>query len=248
MLRHLKSTGFVVLALAGLAFLVWGISGSHAFKSCFEEQKHYDTYKALYERGNVVLKSIVRLRLNGECALSVFKENTEAITAISTALLAVITLFVAWIARNQYRTTRAQLRAYVHVDRVGRAQYPEVPPGDWFFINTKNFGETPAYFVETYVTFRVILGEKRIFSEPDRQPGKSAMAPGQVEHLVEPIDISNSARQDIIERKGAVYIWGKILYRDAFRRKHTTNFRFRSIGKGLHPGDFEPDEEGNEAN
>jgi len=202
------------------------------------------------EHGNVVLKSIVRLRLNGECALSFFEENTEVITATSTTLLAIITGFVAWIAGNQYRTTRAQLRAYLHVDKVQIIHPPDVAPGETgVILYVKNFGSTPASSVEIFVKIQLFTGATKTFSEPVRQPGRSLMAPAQTEHVLEKIDfsITPDVSVDISERRSALYVWGKILYIDAFDTRRFTKFRFLSTGEGFRRNGFETDEEGNEA-
>jgi hypothetical protein len=88
MLRKLQSLGFAILALMALPFIVWVISGSSEFQSCFHDQEHSNTYKALYESNNDILKSVLRVRLNSGCVLSNYG---GAITAIATVFIALYT-------------------------------------------------------------------------------------------------------------------------------------------------------------
>lgn len=83
-----------------MALIAGIVSGSQAFQSCFQEQKHADTYKALYESINIILKSIIRLRLNAECGLTFLDKDSGAITALATVAIAGFTLTL-WRATTE---------------------------------------------------------------------------------------------------------------------------------------------------
>lgn len=177
----------------------------------------------------------------------------ETVTAAGTLVLAVGSLFLWLSTRRLVRvakdTAERQLRAYVHIEHTGWAP-PTGRPGQSVLLTIKNYGTTPAYHVEMFVNIKVIIESGRQFPDAARQRGTSIMAPGQIERVVEKIspDISAEVRKDIEEFRAALYVWGTILYRDAFSAARTTKFRFRSIGDDIVSGDFETDEEGNEAN
>jgi hypothetical protein len=88
MLRNRKSLGFVILVLIGLAYIVWVISGSQTFQSCFHDREHASAYIALFS-DDILTTSILRVRLNSECILSVLINHGGAITAISSAMTAI---------------------------------------------------------------------------------------------------------------------------------------------------------------
>jgi hypothetical protein len=107
MLRNRKSLGFVILALIGLAYVVWVIRGSQTFQSCFQDREHASAYIALYESDDVFLASMLRIRLNSECILSVFINHSGAITAISSAITAIAIFFITLYTSALSDTARA---------------------------------------------------------------------------------------------------------------------------------------------
>jgi hypothetical protein len=107
MLRNRKSLGLVILVLIGLAYIVWVISGSQTFGSCFHDREQASAYLALYESDDAVLKSILRVRLNSECILSVLINHGGAITAISSAITAISIFFIAIYTHTVSDTVRA---------------------------------------------------------------------------------------------------------------------------------------------
>ena len=95
MLRNSKSLGFIILALIGLGYIAWIISGSKAFQSCFIDREHANAYIALSESDNLVLTSLLRVRLNIECVLTILNSHRDSITAIGAAITAIATFFIA---------------------------------------------------------------------------------------------------------------------------------------------------------
>ena len=69
--------------------------------------------------------------------------HNGAITGVATGLLAIITAWLVFVAREQSRTTRAQLRAYVFPKKIGVNLYiGQVPK---YCVLIRNTGQTPAY-------------------------------------------------------------------------------------------------------
>lgn len=150
----------------------------------------------------------------------------DEITAISTALLAVITAFLAIIARGQYTTTRAQLRAYVFV---GSATCVGTPNGrSYIAIQISNTGQTPAY--ELTITSRRIFMNYPIMSPLDRSGERlylGVIGPGfRASHILND-DLFRSEEVDRLKAgTSAVLIYGRIEYRDAFRQARWTDYTF----------------------
>jgi len=107
MLRNGRSLGLIILALIGLGYIGWIISGSQSFQSCFIDREHANSYIALSESDNLVLTSLLRVRLNIECVLTVLKNYGDAITAMGAAITAIATFFIAIYAATVSDTIRA---------------------------------------------------------------------------------------------------------------------------------------------
>lgn len=154
-----------------------------------------------------------------------------------------------FIMRN---TAIRQLRAYVFINGIIIGNISGVPPsnairqtpipfGPWVFqpekgpvvmISLKNSGQTPAYEVTYRATLgyrEYPLGEKPLVPAPlPPFSSKSTMPPGAIAgHEFEfpaPLD---DARIDALKKgTAAIYVFGKIFYRDAFKKKRFSNFRF----------------------
>jgi hypothetical protein len=106
----LKPLGFILPAIFTLAFVGWVISGSQTFKTCFQDNKHTNTYDTLYENDESVIKAIVRLRLNSECGLAFFGKQSDIIAALATVVIAGFTGTLWYTSRTQSDITRDALR------------------------------------------------------------------------------------------------------------------------------------------
>jgi hypothetical protein len=107
MLRNWRSLGLIILALIGLGYIGWIISGSQSFQSCFIDREHANSYIALSESDNLVLTSLLRVRLNIECVLTVLRNYSDAITVLGAAITAIATFFIALYASTVSNTLRA---------------------------------------------------------------------------------------------------------------------------------------------
>jgi hypothetical protein len=80
--------------------------------------------------------------------LRIVRQYRDEITAISTAFLSVITAGLVYIARQQYKTTQAQLRAYVWIRATALNDW-EIGKLPYGLLEIGNSGVTPAYEVTT---------------------------------------------------------------------------------------------------
>jgi hypothetical protein len=121
-------------------------------------------------------------------------------------------------------------------------------------LNFKNYGQTPAYKVTSWADIVIAepINEDRMIPPyiPTKYPatlGPDATMPKPIWFSrpltpAEIIDIGNGSR--------AIYVYGKIVYSDAFKRRRFTDFRFRYTGVFPPPQGviFLHCEHGNEAN
>jgi hypothetical protein len=157
--------------------------------------------------------------------------HKDEITAISTALLAIITGGLVIIAREQYITARRQLRAYV--------------TGGPRFINSftatsnvrceiylRNDGVTPAFNMRQRGSIDVF--DERLpddFRFPDILLGWSAFIvvfPGDTfQGTVSRGNFSEGDIATIVGGEKRIYIWGEIIYDDTFGQRHFTKYYSR---------------------
>jgi hypothetical protein len=155
----------------------------------------------------------------------------DEITAISTALLAIITGVLVIIARGQYITTQRQLRAYVTGGP--RFLYSFTATSNVRCeIYLRNDGVTPAFNMRQRVAIDVFPESlPDDFRFPDILLGWSAFI------VVFPRDTfqgtvsrGNFSEDDIaaiVAGEKRIYIWGEIIYDDTFGQHHFTKFYSR---------------------
>lgn len=179
--------------------------------------------------------------------LGIRMNPVDALMAASTFALFITTAWLVWITREG---SRRQLRAYVLVESCKLTKDKDDSPV--VHLVTKNFGQTPAHDVVTWIGTRV--DEYPLQSElPD--PGDAVRAhpsiigPGSFQESFVTVTRQNWAQWELIRAKeGAVYVWGRVKYTDAFRKSRTTRFRLMLQGDhAVDNGRFGNCEEGNYA-
>ena len=167
-----------------------------------------------------------------QCIGEFLEANNGVITGVSTAFLAWITYLLVVLGRGQEKTSRAQLRAYV---MVGTATISNII-GDKMpvaKIQIKNFGQTPAYNLNAGISMGfakwpfqdvewptfVFVGEKR---------SERPIAPGDDFPLLIDLGKALSAEQvaAIYGGRWALWVAGKVIYKDAFDNPRETEFCF----------------------
>jgi hypothetical protein len=150
-------------------------------------------------------------------------------------------------------TAQRQLRAYVTVSGVARTKDPGKLEGPGFavLVDVQNDGQTPAYDLFQWADIEIrefpLKGPLRIYCSNTPTlgilaPHRKTMSFPSFKRSLTPLE-----EQDILSEGKAVYVYGEIAYRDAFGRKHLTQFRFRCTGQGYALGLFKADGQGNNA-
>lgn len=157
-------------------------------------------------------------------------EHNGLVTAVATVLLMGITYMLVQLGREQSKTTRAQLRAYVMIDTVAKTgvEPDTVPAGR---VKIKNFGQTPAHNVRAVIGMgfaRFPFKDMQWHSKtavPEAQFGRSL---GPNDNFSLSIDLARTitAPQIVAMEEGRWALWinGKIFYRDVFDTEHETEF------------------------
>jgi len=156
--------------------------------------------------------------------------DSAFVTALATVLLAFITGGVVLVGYRQIQTSRAQLRAYVFmvaakVNKFGFDQIPEV------LVVIKNSGQTPAYDM---VSWTGVLAQPFPFKGEFERPGpdfpiaRGTLGPGAETHMIVPTKRAFTADETkmIRDGKAALFVFGEVTYRDAFKKTHATKYRY----------------------
>jgi hypothetical protein len=169
----------------------------------------------------------------------------------STIFLSAVTFFLAlftaflWsstskLVRGAKDTAERELRAYVCVESSTGAEAAEDRRWPTFKIEVKNFGKTPAFDVVTWIG--VGIQEYPLTSEfpepPDEEPqSKTILGPECKTTLIGIFrrTPNTSEIEAINSGMGAIYIQGRIEYKDAFDKSRFTTFClvWRGAIKGL---------------
>jgi hypothetical protein len=167
--------------------------------------------------------------------------------------LATMALFWAtWrLVKGAERTAERQLRAYVHISA---ARAIQVGAAINYYVEAKNFGQTPAYNVRLryMVKLREVISSEP-FSLPEGAKASAAtLAPGTPMHDEFTPNQMLGPNQLLAIKSGskAIYIFGVITYDDIFNTERTTKFRYMLDGEvgPSNDGALRICADGNEAN
>lgn len=253
-MRATQGRLFWPLAVAVCILAFYFVANSQTFQSCVTPIK--DPHAEMQRRASETQKSHIVEGISDyeRCAIKFVVDQNATITALSTLLLAFITVGLVLVGREQSVTVRAQLRAYVFVAdvEIKGIGTPKVEAA----ILIRNTGQTPAYDVTMSTAARAF-----------NVPGEIAFAPTPVgpdssRFVFGPDGLGrrNIPLHTLIGEPGAIaalragngilYVHGEILYKDAFGAARHTRFRHAIGGANLWPEDNKMTvcPEGNEAN
>ncbi len=139
---------------------------------------------------------------------------------------------------------RRQLRAYVAVDTVGIFEGNMVSPPQPARVNTpgiamfiKNYGQTPAYKVVSMFRIAVIAVTDEVLSlvlpEQLEERFATTLSSGSTFNKAVWFDrpLTPNEIADIGTGVRAIYVYGRIQYVDAFKKKRISNFRLHYTGQ-----------------
>jgi len=141
------------------------------------------------------------------------------------------------------RSAQRQLRAYVLPDQATLADgtmlnppQPERANVPGAFMSIKNSGQTPAYKVTSWARITVIpVREENTLVLPVTLPEQFFNTLGREGFFSKTLwldrPLAANEIADVANGTRAVYLYGTIVYRDAFNKKRHTNFRLRYNGQ-----------------
>jgi hypothetical protein len=187
------------------------------------------------------VKSPVEVRARTDDHLSSWSVSDKiAFWAVVAAIVQAIALLMTF--RLTALATRRQLRAYVFPETFdlydGATINPPQPAhaGEPMAVLVlKNSGQTPAYKVVSLAQFQIIepIHENQLVIAPlidkfsaNLGPGTSIRNSPRLNRHLSPQEIT-----DINSGAKGLYLYGRIDYRDAFKKKRFTTFRMRYLGQ-----------------
>jgi hypothetical protein len=132
--------------------------------------------------------------------------------------------------RSAERTTRRQLRAYVHIDIAGAAL--KVADGvAKATLMLRNFGQTPAY--DLWVTGGSAIAP--VFAEaPVGRTSAGALGPGATFTLTTRLQVNNDMLATLQAGDLTLFLHGTVSYRDTFGDEQEMTFRVMTAGRTRH--------------
>lgn len=178
--------------------------------------------------------------------------NNGSITATATVLLAFLTGILGYLAWDQRKTSKAQLRPYVMI-KCAIISGLEIGERPVVKVTLRNFGATPAIDM---MQWSQMGGDAFPASQPfpknerlGKELPKTALAPSG-EFIVTPSNtvfppITAPYRLGLESGEGAVYVVGCVKYRDTFGDDHTTEYILFDGGPTGIGGEMSPYRTGN---
>jgi hypothetical protein len=170
-----------------------------------------------------------------------------------TVAVASLMLFQLFALLTMIATTRRQLRAYVFVSRAEIVDL-ELGAVPIVQIDIKNTGQTPAYNV-VHVwrcgSFAYPLTEKLRLPRQGEPISWAHLGPGAIAkcHRTAEKQIGHGATIELSNRPMAFFVYGEIIYKDAFNKTRFTRYVFFQDGiPRMGPGQLIAHAKGNEAN
>jgi hypothetical protein len=234
----------IAIVLAAFGFGAGGATYLDSYQKCaadYEQQERNTNSSSADQR------SYVGLRLFLRCEGVAVDANNGTLTAIGTILLAVITGWLVVVARDQTRTTRRQLRAYLGIDASAFEMLPkpDSTAGIWpnqIRLRVENSGQTPAYHVTSHLNQRWDPHIDAVPADFDfvdcaAKGGRSVAVIGAGKHSP-PIGFGINAEQFANAAAGKTFLfyYGHIDYRDVFGDPHVTRFCYFLRPHGDRPG------------
>lgn len=150
-------------------------------------------------------------------------------------------------------TAQRQLRAYVCFDGATTKTNPGMEGGFAVSVHIKNTGLTPAYGLSQWA--KIALEEFPLKKEfPPHEPKfkDSGVFGPQGRAIIAPTferKLSHEEIDAILQQKKAIYVFGAVTYRDAFKEDRFTRFCIQCSGhQAYSTGLFKACDKGNEAN
>lgn len=241
---------WILVSVVAMILIVWIVDLSQTVQGCVASSRSQHPQQT---------ELSALLGWHTDCLGAFVKEKEAAITALATVLLTIVTAGLVIVTGMQFKTSRAQLRAYVFVESAVTANVVDGTGPPEAHVVIKNFGQTPAYEVLhmgglAVYEFPPPPMVKLTATDEDFVTGPTtnmALAPGANYLSTTPLKIPvlpPHFRKGIIAGNLAAYVYGEIRYKDVFQRKQWTKYRLMLGGPvGVRGGHLVGSAEGNEA-
>ena len=172
---------------------------------------------------------------------------TDVIIAALTFFLMIFTGLLVWVGYRQEKTTRRQMRAFVYLDTISLyniasplnplpgyqptgAQIVSREEGPLAILAIKNTGSTPAFKVQHFGMITIGPFPRAGELPPirwDMVAPYSSLPPGGIttKMIKAPRSLTDVEIAGLRAGTTAIWVYGVITYRDAFRRKRKTGYR-----------------------
>jgi len=170
-------------------------------------------------------------------------ENQSRIALLSAILSLLTTALLVWTFWETRSASRTELRAYVLPDQVTlfhrlslpSRQRTKVPNDVTATVFSKNSGQTPATDFVNWVGIDILAADQEdtlLLPERDGAKSVSLISAGSVLTTGATYQGRLTKAQEDGIRNGtlAVFVWGRLSYRDVFRRKRSSLYRMRYSG------------------
>jgi hypothetical protein len=231
MLRLRAWVFFLLLLVLGAVL----VATAPSFQACVNQSGPAQTLSQPQRHGTTVGVA----RTTRDCLARFFTENRDDIIAGLALILALSTAFLWFATRDLVAGTadfsKMQLRAYLgpsetFITGVAAGEKPSVE------CVVRNFGQTPAQRVTYWAETKVLDSQSDSFEAASPEGGERTVNPGRdgftiKSRLAEPLTEEEMSKIKL--GTSAIYFYGEILYRDAFSRRHKTQFRYQHGGPRL---------------
>jgi hypothetical protein len=130
-------------------------------------------------------------------------------------------------------TAKRQLRAYVCMETANLG----FPSKNWpvASVTFKNFGQTPAYEVQSWVSIKIDSHPPSIpfaIQKPGHPSPKSTLGPGAATQFSAPLArvLTDAEMAELGTAQLTIYVYGRFTYKDTFRQDRFTHWRLIAGG------------------
>src|SRR5665213_2046054 len=227
-LRIFLSRIFLICSLALLVLMIvaWGETYSPSYQNCVAD---YGSQKCQSEGTNLnFMRGSLPLILR--CEGTSVNQNNGTLSAFATILLAFITGWLVLVARDQSKTTRARLRAYVFA-----RSYVEAVKGNKTTCECilNNSGTTPAYTVEYCIDAWIDTCPNPTETRVKKFGRPMCIGPGDEISVLNEIEVSDADMEEIRAENKAIWVTASISYADTFGSKWKTKVNFFMTGNNI---------------
>jgi hypothetical protein len=152
---------------------------------------------------------------------------------VSGTVVGIVSIGTAILVRRQILSYQAKERAWMIMEISQSPPIPNVHIGNVRFRgDIRNFGETPAIILFAQTSAEILLVDARLPVRPEYLsksppvPSNDAIAP-KTGGMPVYWDITQHALDEITAGRMILYVFGRVLYRDIFRKKRETRYCFR---------------------